>query len=556
LTKILGQMGNDIGKFDEKTGEVKFDPVDADRLEMVSKATGLSVDSLMDKITKSKRDAKKENLLGSLFGQLDDKQKEFVQQFTEIGENGEITMTGALQGLSVEELKNMSQNDIKKKMEIAESEKKDLEKRAKDNESFKEALSNFSTVLLNFFTIFQPILAFFGTILKFLTDYKYVTMSLIAAFVAFQAFAKAELIGKFIGGMRGMFGGGGGIKSVFSGASERFSKGLTGGGETGGKAPDLNLPDDKKIKSFSQPKLGTQIKQTLKGIADGVKEFGKVSLKDVGMLIASAAGLVVLTPAIPTLLLLQFIKGNSIKSALKGIADGFVAMGKAFQSGSQFIPFIFLAELALAGFGVALIPLTYALSLLSPLVDSFGKIIIGVFSAIPPIISSMAEGIATIASGFGNLIMNLAPLAPSLFLLGPGFLVAAAGLAAFTLAALAFGISSIFFGSAFKELTNLAMLGPMLAEGGKGINAMAEGVEKLSSALSSISDDTLDKLKAIGESVGDAAALTAAVNALTVVTGGGGKGGATQNFQIEVIVKNENGREIQRKILKDTDLLK
>ncbi len=85
---------------------------------------------------------------------------------------------------------------------------------------------------------------------------------------------------------------------------------------------------------------------------------------------------------------------------------------------------------------------------------------------------------------------------------------------------------------------------------------MAEGVEKLSAALSSISDDTLDKLKAIGESVGDAAALTAAVNALTVVAGGGGKGGATQNFQIEVIVKNENGREIQRKILKDTDLIK
>lgn len=568
LSKILGQMGKDIGKFDEKTGEVKFDPVDADRLEMVAKATGMTVESLQNQITKAKTRIAKEGkglFDGFAGGGLDNETKDMLDQFSTIGKDGQIEFTGAFKGMNIDELRGLTQEQIKQKIDEYNKDRDTLEESAKQNAAFTESLTDLKNSFMNIFTFLEGPIRF---LTKGLQEINSMPVALkiaigigVAAFMLLFSAASMTAKGYMFGqGFNSAVQGSGLFKSLTTGIKGMFGfgGGAGGGGGGGGGSKNLtdNLPDDKKIKSFSQPKLGTQIKQTLKGIAEGVKEFGKVGIKDVGMLIASAVGLVALTPAIPTLLLLQFVKGNQIKSALKGIADGFVAMGKAFQAGSQFIPFIFLAELALAGFGAALIPLTYALSLLSPLVDSFGKIIIGVFSLIPSIISAVAQGIVTIATGFGDLAMSLAPLAPNLLLLGPAFIVAAAGLTAFSFAAAAFGLSSLLFGSAFGELANLALLGPNLEAGGKGINAMATGVEKLSAALSSISDDTLDKLKAIGESIGDAAALTAAVNALTVAIGGGGKGGATQNFQIEVIVKNENGREIQRKILKDTDLLK
>jgi hypothetical protein len=549
LTKILGQMGNDIGKFDEKTGEVKFDPVDADRLDMVSKATGLSVDSLMDKITKSKRDAKKENLLGSLFGQLDDKQKEFVQQFTEIGENGEITMSGSLKGLSVEELKNMNQNDIKKRMEMEEENQKSLEERAKENQAFTEALSNFQATLLNFFTIFQPILdiltSVITTLTKFATEYKGVTYALIGGFLLFKFTVLRNMIGGFLSGFSSLLS----PTNLMGKLGGMFKGG--GGGVTGGGAPNMptQTPGGGFLSGMS-PKKITAIGNAAKSAAPGILALGAALLMIGGGIAIASLGLSKLVESFSQLTGAQMIGAILAISVVMG---GFVAMLYAM------IPAI--GGLAAAGTvgAVGLLALGAAFLMIGGgiAIASLGVAkIVEAMAFLPPVIQAISEGIVTVVSGFGDLAMSLVPLAPSLLLLGPGFLVAAAGLAAFTLAATAFGISSIFFGSAFKELSNLAILGPMLAEGGKGINAMAEGVEKLSSALSSISDDTLDKLKAIGESVGDAAALTAAVNALTVVTGGGGKGGATQNFQIEVIVKNENGREIQRKILKDTDLLK
>jgi hypothetical protein len=302
--------------------------------------------------------------------------------------------------------------------------------------------------------------------------------------------------------------------------------------------------------SGMSPKKITAIGNAAKSAAPGILALGAALLMIGGGIAIASLGLSKLVESFSQLTGAQMIGAILAISVVMG---GFVAMLYAM------IPAI--GGLAAAGTvgAVGLLALGAAFLMIGGgiAIASLGVAkIVEAMAFLPPVIQAISEGIVTVVSGFGDLAMSLVPLAPSLLLLGPGFLVAAAGLAAFTLAATAFGISSIFFGSAFKELSNLAILGPMLAEGGKGINAMAEGVEKLSSALSSISDDTLDKLKAIGESVGDAAALTAAVNALTVVTGGGGKGGATQNFQIEVIVKNENGREIQRKILKDTDLLK
>ena len=55
LAKILGKMTTDIGKFDKATGEVQFDPVDKDRMDMIAKATGMSMDSIIQATTKAKQ---------------------------------------------------------------------------------------------------------------------------------------------------------------------------------------------------------------------------------------------------------------------------------------------------------------------------------------------------------------------------------------------------------------------------------------------------------------------------------------------------------------------
>ena len=548
LTKILGQMGNDIGKFDEKTGEVKFDPVDADRLEMVSKATGLSVDSLMDKITKSKREAKKENLLGSLFGQLDDEQKEFVQQFTEIGENGQITMTGELKGLSVDELKNMNKEDIAKRMAQAKDNQKSLEERAKQNQAFTEALSNLSQVLLNFFTIFQPILdvltSVITTLTKFATEYKVVTYALIGGFLLFKFTVLRNMIGGFLSGFTSLLS----PKNLMSKVGGLFGK---GGG--GGITQNASVPGQVNGGGF----LSGMDPEKIKAIGSAAKEASVGILALGGAILLIGAGIAVASLGLSKLVeSFQTLTGGQIVGAVLAISvvmGGFVAIIYAMVpaitalGGTAAVTAGPLIALGVAFLGIGA-GIGIAAAGLSLLVSSM--------SVLPPVISSIAEGIVTVVTGFGNLAMSLAPLAPSLLLLGPAFIAAAAGLTAFTFAATAFGISSIIFGSAFGELQNLASLGPMLSEGGKGINAMATGVEKLSAALSSISDDTLDKLKAIGESIGDAAALTAAVGAITAATGAGGKGGTPQTFQIEVIVKNEDGRTIQKRIIKDTELLK
>jgi len=82
--------------------------------------------------------------------------------------------------------------------------------------------------------------------------------------------------------------------------------------------------------------------------------------------------------------------------------------------------------------GLALVPLGYGLSLVTPLVEAFGNIIIGVFGKIPPIIDSVANGISLIinslslekassllvaAGGFTALSGSIAVLAGSLSLL-------------------------------------------------------------------------------------------------------------------------------------------
>lgn len=526
LTKILGKMGKDIGEFDKKTGEVKFDPVDADRLAMVAQATGLTVESLQNQITKGKQRIEKEGqgLFSGFSGGLDSETKDMLDQFSTLGSDGKIKFEGAFEGMDINELRGMTQAQIKSKIDEYNQNKKSLEEQAKQNQAFTESITNFKTSLLNAISVFQPLLNkltnFIVGINQNLTEgQKMFIGGLGLLFVTFLGplamIAKGYLMGK---GFNMAVQGGSMFKALTSGI-----KGMFGFGG-GGSAPPATNPTSPATSSLSTMD------------SEKIKAIGKAAG-------AAAPGLLAFGAAI------LMIGG--------GIAIASLGMSKLVESfsnltGEQIAGALGALLITMGGFTAMVIALGSVSTAVAPGLLTLGGAIL-----------MIGAGIGIAAVGMSLLVESFSKLdAKSLSGVGDGLFNFAKGLGALALASVAFGnpITLLTFGLMVGALGSLAFvmstLGPSLEAGGKGINAMAEGVDKLSTALSKISDDTLDKLKAIGESLGDAAALTAAVNALNTATSGGGGGGTPQKFQIEVIVKNENGREIQRKIVKDTDLLK
>ena len=121
----------------------------------------------------------------------------------------------------------------------------------------------------------------------------------------------------------------------------------------------------------------------------------------------------------------------------------------------------------LALLGLAMIPFGYALSLITPLVESFGNIIIGVLAAVPPIITAIAAGMVSM---LGAITLEKA-LAVSM--LGLSFLTLAGSL-------LALSIASLF---ALPALMGLAFIVPLL---GAGFNLLGMGMQSVGLGLSSI----------------------------------------------------------------------
>ena len=144
----------------------------------------------------------------------------------------------------------------------------------------------------------------------------------------------------------------------------------------------------------------------------------------------AAVGALVLLLAIPALALgmlaipfLLFMSipglGTALTTNFVGLAAGLAAFGNPATA-----VFVLIGIGLLAALGVAMIPFAYALSLLSPLVEAFGNIFIGVFAAIPPIITAVANGLVN--------MMNAVTMenVGAMLLLGPALMGVAFGLLA------------------------------------------------------------------------------------------------------------------------------
>jgi len=235
-----------------------------------------------------------------------------------------------------------------------------------------------------------------------------------------------------LGGLKDKLAGGFGVGTgdmVKSKSGKMFSKDspqgkmITNLSGTTDKAGDLANKASTATETSDKAATGTKggIKQGLKDLAGGLKAMGaKGVLQGIVNLALAGPALVVAVASIPFLLTIAAI-GIPAGAGLKGLASGLKALGKAGAGALEGIGILAL-------FGVALIPFTYALSLLSPLIESFGKAIKSTFEGIGALIQSAANGFVTL---MGAVTMeNIGPM----LLLGPALFGIAAGLAAIAIA--------------------------------------------------------------------------------------------------------------------------
>lgn len=212
--------------------------------------------------------------------------------------------------------------------------------------------------------------------------------------------------------------------------------------------------------------LGVGAGVGLKSMGVGLKAMGdtKVTLGAANLALA-AVGFALMTVGAIGLAAIA-IGGVGAAAGLTALAGGLAAFGNPATAG-----FILIGIGLLALFGAAMIPLTYALSLLAPLVESIG-------TAIGTMILAIGQGISMIVTSLGDLMVKILPLmnleaAAGIFAVAGAFFTLAASLGAVAVAgimalpaltavglfgavggAVAGGIEGIFGGGGEDETAN------------------------------------------------------------------------------------------------------
>ena len=322
-----------------------------------------------------------------------------------------------------------------------------------------------------------------------------------------------------------------GAKNLGSSITGLFKKG--GISELGSKMKNMFKAGDNIPGLQQTQQAGPQASQASKGsgdglksLADGLKEMGSGKVfAGIGAVALAGPAFILALPSIPFLLFMGKTKLKALEENFTGLGKGLAQMtqglagaavmllaGPALAVGMLAIPFLgfmsipgigptiqtnftaLAAGLAafgnpatavfvligvglLAALGAAMIPFAYSLSLLSPLVEAFGNIIVGVFSTIPPIIEA-------VAAGFVTMLGSITPESiGGLMLLGPALLSASVGMLAFS-AAIAYGsVASFFGGGIVSQITELGNAGPLVKSAGDGLATVAGNISIISESL-------------------------------------------------------------------------
>lgn len=181
----------------------------------------------------------------------------------------------------------------------------------------------------------------------------------------------------------------------------------------------------------------------------------------------------------------------------------------------------------LAAFGASLTALTPAI----PVILAIGGALLLASPAIAAFgyaIKSTFEGIASIVSAVGGVLIGMLDVitlekAAAMVVMGAGLMSLAGGLSVLT--------ATIFTSlPAIGMLGAIALMGTGLMNAGTGIKVMAEGVAKLSEALSTLETEKLEEVKDLITTTAVAAPAVAATGAITsLIQGIAGTGGGNDN---------------------------
>ena len=235
------------------------------------------------------------------------------------------------------------------------------------------------------------------------------------------------------------------------------------------------------LQKFTGINLGTLGKAALAlvGLTGALYIVGQTS----GHIIKGAAALLIMSGAL-------WVLGAAVKQfagvglgtlgiigvALIGLTVAVLALGTIMGSGAGAAAII-LGSIALAVMGAALIPLAYALNLITPALEAFTPMIQAFGSVMKTVFSGVAEIISTVANSFVSIFSTLTSVSPG-ELLG-----IATGITAISGALVAFGA-----GSAAGGLGSLVgkFLGGDPIEKFERLAALADPLERFAEALERI----------------------------------------------------------------------
>ena len=607
LQKILGQMGKDIGKFDKDTGKMTFDPVDTDRLQIVAKATGVSLESMQNQMTKMAQDNQKIKFMPDIKfdGMVDEKGNPIdpdaikAQLNDSIDIKGNVLKDSFLGKAGIDNLSKLSQDDLKRIIQEKAKQDANLEEQAKQNQSLTDSFTALKDAFLNIFTYLQPIMDGLTWVLQGISSIisKFPVSALIVALTLFALAAGPKLIASlgnmtrsisgmwsgdktFLGNMKGgMAKIGGSIKEKFAGAAE---KGV-GAGE-----------DDLEDSISKTSEAGGKIKSTpgksgLETLAQGLRAMGDIKvLFGVGVTALAGPALLLLLPGIPTLLAMALI-GTMDKLIVKG----FEAINKGFGAIGQNMKNIVMGSIALGLVSIAFIGFAFGMSLLQGISwETLGMAALGMLMLVGTLalvgVMMMGPMFAALLWGAVALILvsaSLALAAVGLLIFGEAMSILStvkwdsfsnmgAALLGLVGPLMAFSIAGMMFANPFTMIGMLSMIGVLgmiamvlmplaqsLDMGSRGLDGMASGVMKLSDSLQKLDFEKLDKLKEFSSEMADAASGSAIVDAMDKLAtamgavggkgGGGTSGGGTKTLVVQL--KMPNGRVLEQSILDDID---
>jgi hypothetical protein len=224
--------------------------------------------------------------------------------------------------------------------------------------------------------------------------------------------------------------------------------------------------------------LGVNAGIGLKSLGVGLKAFGntQVSLGALNLALA-AVGFALMTVGVIGLAGIALL-GVAAGAGLTALAGGLAAFGA-----SAAVTIIGIGLLALLG--LAMIPLTYALSLLAPLVESIG-------TAIATMMVGIGQGISMIVTSLGDLLVKVLPLmnleaAAGIFAVAGAFFTLAGALTAV-------GVAGIF---ALPGLLAIQATGAVAGVVGGVIDGMFGGDDETTKGGGDNMDALLNEIKGL-----------------------------------------------------------